>query len=91
MKLENLGFMPRRVFPHVEISPVGCFPRHCAPMLNALHEQVKSLRCFPWAEWVPAAAIADWASRPDLHWRVPASSSWRTMVLPPLDVFLGDL
>ena len=30
------------------------------------------------------------ASRPDLHWRVPASSSWRTMVLPPLDVFLGD-
>ena len=29
MKLENLGFMPRRVFPHVEISSVGCrcFPR----------------------------------------------------------------
>lgn len=64
----------------------------CAPMVNAFHEQVKSLRCFPWAEWVPSAAnIADWASRPDLHWRVPASSSWRTMVLPPLDVFLGDV
>ena len=27
MKLENLGFMPRRVFPHVEISSFGCFPR----------------------------------------------------------------
>ena len=26
MKSENLGFVPRRVFPHVEISSVGCFP-----------------------------------------------------------------
>ena len=28
MSLENLGFMPRQVFPHVEISPVGCLPPH---------------------------------------------------------------
>ena len=61
----------------------------CASMVNAFHGAVKGLRCFVWAEWVPSKAnISDWASRPDLFHRVPATAVKVPLVLPFLVDFL---
>ena len=55
----------------------------CASMVNALHVMFKDLRCHVWAEWVPSKAnISDWASRPDLFHKIPASARKVPMRLP---------
>ena len=61
----------------------------CAAMVNSFHEKVREIRCFPWAEWVPSKLnIADWASRPDKHGKMPRTAERVPMVLPFVEDFI---
>ena len=54
-----------------------------AAFVNALHLSDAVMGVDAWYEWVPSKAnISDWASRPDLFHKIPASARKVPMRLP---------
>lgn len=83
MFIDNIGALSTIVHGYARKPDMAC-------MVNAFHSLVREHRIFPWAEWVPSKAnIADWASRPDLFHRIPATAVKVPIEFPLLADFFG--